>query len=230
MNEHAEQPAVRCEGLRKTFRSQAEELHVLEALDFELAPGLSCSIMGASGSGKSTFLSILGGLERLDAGTAIVGGHALHTLQERELPRFRAEAVGFVFQFHYLLKDFTAIENVALPAWMNGMEKSRAWEKAASLLETMGMGSRLQHFPSQLSGGERQRAAIARALVNDPDLLLADEPTGNLDAANATAIRDLLYSLPLRSGTTLILATHDPSLADMADRRFLLSGGRLVLR
>jgi lipoprotein-releasing system ATP-binding protein len=230
MNDHAEKSAVRCEGLRKTYRSQAEDLHVLEALDFELAQGLSCSIMGASGSGKSTFLSILGGLERLDGGTAFVGGHALHALKETELPGFRACTVGFVFQFHYLLKDFTAIENVALPAWMNGMEKSLAWKKAARLLEIMGMGSRQQHFPSQLSGGERQRAAIARALVNDPDLLLADEPTGNLDAANAASIRDLLYSLPAESGTTLILATHDAALADMADRRYLLSGGRLAGR
>lgn len=230
MNEHAEHTAVRCESLRKVYRSQAEELHVLEALDFELEPGLSCSIMGNSGSGKSTFLSILGGLERLDGGTAFVGSNALHALQEKDLPRFRARTVGFVFQFHYLLKDFTALENVALPAWMNGMERSRAFAKASSLLDAMGMGSRLQHFPSQLSGGERQRAAIARALVNDPGLLLADEPTGNLDATNAAAIRDLLYSLPSRSGTTLILATHDPALADMADSRYLLNGGRLVRR
>lgn len=218
---------VRCGNLFKSFESQAETLHVLNGIDLDLPGNCSCSIMGASGSGKSTLLSILGGLERFDSGEATVGGYALHSLSEKDLPQFRSRLVGFVFQFHYLLKDFSAVENVALPAYMNGMPRKAAWEKAEILLEKVGMAARKDHFPSELSGGERQRTAIARALVNDPSVILADEPTGNLDAANAAAVRDLLFELPGISGATVILATHDKELAEAADLRFLLSGGRL---
>lgn len=227
MNEDAGAPIVVCRGLIKNFESQAETLHVLKGLDFELSPASSCSIMGSSGSGKSTFLSILGGLERFDSGEVRVGSYELHRLAEKALPQFRSKVVGFVFQFHYLLKDFTAIENVALPAYMMGIPRKEAWEKAKNLLEKVGMADRMGHFPSELSGGERQRTAIARALINDPSVVLADEPTGNLDAANAAAVEVLLYGLPSLSGATIVLATHDSALAESADRRFTLFDGKL---
>jgi len=218
---------VRCRGLVKNFESQAETLHVLKGIDMEISRGSSCSIMGSSGSGKSTLLSILGGLEGFDAGEVTVGSYALHALSEKQLPQYRGALVGFVFQFHYLLKDFSAVENVALPAYMKGTPRKDAWAKAESLLEKVGMADRKDHFPSQLSGGERQRTAIARALINAPALILADEPTGNLDAANAALIKELIFSLPSLTGATVVLATHDAGLAAAADLRFLLADGRL---
>jgi lipoprotein-releasing system ATP-binding protein len=227
MNEQVGMPIVFCKDLVKNFESQAETLHVLKGIDFELAPGCSCSIMGSSGSGKSTFLSILGGLEHFDSGEVTVGNYELHKLAEKALPQFRSRVVGFVFQFHYLLKDFTAIENVALPAYMMGVPRKEAWAKAESLLEKVGMSDRMDHFPSELSGGERQRTAIARALINDPSVVLADEPTGNLDTANAMAVEELIYGLPSLSGATIVLATHDSALAEAADRRFMLFNGKL---
>lgn len=218
---------VRCRGLVKNFDSQAETLHVLKGVDMDVGKGSSCSIMGSSGSGKSTLLSILGGLEGFDAGEVTVGSYALHALSEKQLPSYRGTLVGFVFQFHYLLKDFSAVENVALPAYMKGMPRKEAWGRAESLLEKVGLADRKDHFPSQLSGGERQRTAIARALINAPALILADEPTGNLDAANAASIKELIFSLPALAGATVILATHDSGLAEAADSRFLLIDGRL---
>lgn len=227
MNEPASPFVIRCTNLAKSFSSQAETLHVLRGVDLFLPQGSSCVIMGASGSGKSTLLSILGGLERFDSGEVHVGTFALHSLAEKELPVFRSKYVGFVFQFHYLLKDFTALENVALPAFMGGLTKKESWQKAEKLLADVGLADRKNHFPSELSGGERQRAAIARALINSPLVVLADEPTGNLDASNADAIKELLFKLPEISGTTVILATHDARLAESARYRFLLSEGRL---
>jgi len=227
MNETSSTPAVRCVGLCKTFSSQAENLEVLQSLDLEIAQGRSCSIMGASGSGKSTLLAILGGLERFDKGEVYVDGHPLAKLSEKDLPRFRNTCVGFVFQFHYLLKDFSALENVALPAYMSGVPRKEAWDKAAHLLDKVGLTDRVDHYPSELSGGERQRTAIARALINSPRILLADEPTGNLDAANADSIRALLYDLPAMTGSSLLVATHDPGFAAVADDRYVLAGGRL---
>lgn len=219
--------AVRCAGLVKNFESQAETLRVLQGIDLELPPASSCSIMGASGSGKSTLLSIIGALECFDAGQVTVGGYKLHELPEKGLPAFRSGVVGFVFQFHYLLKDFTALENVALPAYMAGAPRAEAWARAEALLAKVGMAGRKDHFPSELSGGERQRAAIARALVNNPRVILADEPTGNLDATNAAAIRELIFGLPGLTGAAVILATHDRGMAESADYRFQLAEGRL---
>ena len=223
------EPLISCRGLGKTFASADEELHVLRDLDFAAEAGASVAVTGASGSGKSTFLSILGGLDRPSSGELRVGAWNLSALPERRLAEFRASTVGFVFQFHYLLKDFDALENVALPAYMRGEPRAQAFEKARILLEDMELGSRLHHFPSQLSGGERQRAAIARALVNSPGLVLADEPTGNLDAASARNVRSVLFGLSARYGATLILATHDRELAAAADFRYELSGGELHL-
>ncbi len=218
---------VRCKNLTKSFESQAETLRVLRGVDMILPRKSSCSIMGSSGSGKSTLLSIIGGLERFDSGEVRGGAYELHSLAEKELPAFRGKYVGFVFQFHYLLKDFTALENVALPAFMAGVPRKEAWQKAELLLGKVGMLDRKDHYPSELSGGERQRTAIARALVNSPAVILADEPTGNLDAANAAAVRDLLFGLPEFSDASVILATHDADLAAGAKVRFFLSEGRL---
>jgi lipoprotein-releasing system ATP-binding protein len=221
------EPLIRCEALEKVFSSAAEELKVLSGLDLSVEAGSRVAITGASGSGKSTLLSILGGLDLPTGGSAKVAGWDLSLLPERRLAEYRASTVGFVFQFHYLLKDFTALENVALPAYMRGGSKKPAFERAAALLSDMGLGDRLGHFPSQLSGGERQRAAIARALVNSPNLVLADEPTGNLDAASSRNVRKLLFGLSGRYGTTLVVVTHDRAMADEADRAYLLADGVL---
>ncbi len=221
------EPLVECRGLEKTFESAVESLRVLGDLDLSVDAGSRIAITGASGCGKSTLLSILGGLDRATSGSARVGTWRLESVAERELTEYRAKTVGFVFQFHYLLKDFTALENVALPAYMRGERRKDAFERAAALLSDMGLAERLDHVPARLSGGERQRAAIARALINAPSLVLADEPTGNLDAASSRAVKDLLFGLSERYGTTLILVTHDAALASEADLRYELAGGRL---
>jgi len=218
---------VELRGVGKRFSSQAEDLAVLVDLDLSVPAGQSVSITGASGSGKSTLLSIIGGLDLATAGTVRVGEWDLSGMGERRRTDYRAECVGFVFQFHYLLKDFDAQENVALPALMGGLPRNAAMERAEALLDAVGLADRLHHYPSQLSGGERQRAALARALVNSPPLLLADEPTGNLDAHNALSVQKLIFDLVDRLGTTLVLVTHDHGLAQAASMRFELADGRL---
>ncbi len=221
------EPLVMCRGLEKTFVSIAEELRVLDGLDLSIDVGSRVAITGVSGCGKSTLLSILGGLDRATGGFVRVGNWALESIIERDLSTYRAQAVGFIFQFHYLLKDFTALENVALPAYMRGEKRTEAFKRAEALLSDMGLAERINHLPSRLSGGERQRAAIARALINRPSLVLADEPTGNLDFASACTVKELLFSLSARYGTTLVLATHDIALAAEADIHYELSNGKL---
>ncbi len=220
--------AVACRGLCKSFASKAETLRILRGVNLEIPNATTCSIVGPSGSGKSTLLSILGGLERADAGEILVAGTSLYELQEKRLAAFRAASIGFVFQFHYLLKDFDALENVALPAYMAGIPRREAWARAESLLEKVGLSARKHHFPSELSGGERQRTAIARALINSPAIVLADEPTGNLDSENAANVKGLLLSLPELAGSSVIIATHDPSLAASCSIRFELKDGELL--
>lgn len=220
-------PIIVCEDLSKTFKTDAEELHILRSIDLSVEAGSTASITGPSGCGKTTLLSILGGLDSPDGGRARVGPWNLHDLGESELSEYRSAFVGFVFQFHYLLKDFTALENVALPAYMRGLAKQEAFENAASLLSDLGLGDRMNQYPGKLSGGERQRAAIARALVNRPAVILADEPTGNLDEANARAVEDLLLGLSGRYGTTLVVVTHDGRFASRTDQRFRLTEGEI---
>jgi len=227
MNETTQEALVEIRGLCRHFRTEAEDLVILSDLDLRLERGGSLAIMGASGSGKSTLLSLVGGLDRPDGGYLRAGDRLLHELDEGGLAEYRGGFVGFVFQFHFLIKDLSALENVALPAMMRGEGRGTAFARARELLVELGLGSRLDHLPSKLSGGERQRAAIARALVNSPPLLLADEPTGNLDAANAQAVRELLLSLPARYGTTLLVVTHDPVFASAAGACLVLEEGRL---
>jgi lipoprotein-releasing system ATP-binding protein len=218
---------VRCRGLHRSFESGTERLEILKSVDMELKRGERASITGSSGCGKSTLLSILGGLERPTGGFVEVCGQDISIADERTLSGFRAKVIGFVFQFHYLLKDFTALENAMIPAFMAGGDRKAAEDKARPLLEAVGLGDRLNHIPAKLSGGERQRVAIARALVNAPELILADEPTGNLDEASSLVVEDLLFAMVERYGSTLLLVTHDQRLAGRAGRRFILSEGRI---
>jgi lipoprotein-releasing system ATP-binding protein len=218
---------VRVKDLVKNYTSASETLRILRGISFEIPQGVSISITGQSGSGKSTILNILGGLDRCDSGSVTVGDAEITALSESAISSYRSRRVGFIFQFHYLLKDFTALENVMLPAYIAGMKKKEALEKAALLLADVGLNDRLKHYPSQLSGGERQRVAVARSLVNDPDLVLADEPTGNLDPENSAVVAELLYAGVEKWGKTLIVVTHDESVAERALTRYTLEGGIL---
>ncbi|GHV27249.1 lipoprotein-releasing system ATP-binding protein LolD [Spirochaetia bacterium] len=213
--------------LIKTYASGTETLHILQGAEFEIKRGSSVSVTGESGSGKSTLLNILGGLDRADSGSVMVGGAEIAGLSESALSVYRSRRVGFIFQFHYLLKDFTALENVMLPAYIAGVKKKDALEHARLLLQDVHLEDRLHHYPSQLSGGERQRVAVARSLVNDPDLILADEPTGNLDSQNSALVAELLYAGAEKWGKTLMVVTHDKGVAERAEARYTLAGGIL---
>ena len=220
-------PVLLSRGLVRTFRENGEELRILSGVDFELGQGEVVAILGVSGSGKSTLLSILGTLDRPDAGSLLVAGSDPSRLGDAELSRLRSRTLGFVFQFHHLLPDLDALENVALAARIAGVANGKARERARDLLELSGLGERLSHRPSQLSGGERQRVALARALANSPAAVLADEPTGNLDPANAAALLANLRELSRHYQQAFVVATHDPELAAGADRRLRLVEGRL---
>lgn len=210
------------ESICKSFPSAGEDLSILKDISLSVAAASRVAIVGESGCGKSTLLNIIGGLETPTSGSVTAGAYRVDSLDERDLAAYRSSYLGLVFQFHYLLKDFTALENVMLPAWIAGVKKSEAMERARSLLADVRLEDRMHHYPAQMSGGERQRAAVARSLVNSPSLVLADEPTGNLDPANAETVRDLLFSVVANRGTTLILVTHDLSMAAMADTRYVL--------
>ena len=216
---------VRIKGLEKTYVTSSEELTILKNLDMEVPRGSKCVIVGQSGSGKSTLLNIIGGLDFSTSGTVDVDGKIISSMTEDELTSYRQKFLGLVFQFHYLLKDFTALENVFLPAYMAGVPKKEAMERARALIRDVGLENRAKHLPSQLSGGERQRVAVARCLVNSPELILADEPTGNLDPANAALIGELLFNLVDSHKKTLILVTHDMNLASQGNVRFFLKDG-----
>jgi putative ABC transport system ATP-binding protein len=218
---------IRLTGITKEFPSPGgETLRVLEDVNLELAEGSSLAIQGPSGSGKSTLLGILAGLEPPTRGTVEVAGVDLGTLPERELARFRARKQGFVFQAYHLLQHFSALQNVAIGAEIAGVD--RPLQAAREALERVGLADRMAHLPGQLSGGECQRVAIARATVARPSVLLCDEPTGSLDAADAARVFDLLLDLHRDLGATLVLVTHDPQLSARMDRRLLLEHGRVV--
>lgn len=213
--------------LEKTYKTDIETLTVLKNLNFEAIEGSKTAIVGESGSGKSTLLNIIGSIDTATSGTVQAGKWNLTSLSEREKSEYRSSFLGLVFQFHYLLKDFTALENVFMPAFMAGVPRKTAEEKARALLEDVGLSKRISHLPSELSGGERQRVAVARALINDPPLILADEPTGNLDPANAVLISELLFSMADKYRKTLILVTHDLKIAEKCADRYTIADGRL---
>lgn len=202
-------------------------LPVLKALSFSVAEGESVAIMGASGAGKTTLLQILGLLDRADSGSVVINGTSLTSLSARERDLFRNKRIGFVFQAHELLPEFTAVENVALPAMIGGLSRKAALDKASALLCTLNLSERLHHKPAALSGGERQRVAVARALINDPDILLADEPSGSLDSRNKIELHNLLRRVREERNQTMLIATHDAELAATCMRTLLISDGQI---
>ena len=220
---------LRAENIVKNYISGEETLHILKGINFEIEEGLSIAISGRSGSGKSTLLNILGGLDRTDEGKVFIHNDEITTLSEKKLNLYRSKKVGFIFQFHYLLKDFTALENIMLPACIAGISKKDAKLRALSLLKDVNLEDRKNHFPSMLSGGERQRIAVARSLVNDPSLILADEPTGNLDPQNSDIVSELLYAGAKKHNKTLIVVTHDKKVAKKASMQFFLDEGVLSI-
>jgi ABC-type lipoprotein export system ATPase subunit len=212
----------------KEFRQGPRTLAVLQGVDLDVAPGEWVAIMGPSGAGKSTLLHIAGGLMRPTAGSVVLDGSPVEELDDAKLSRVRNRRIGFVFQFHHLLPEFSALENVALPAKMGKTPDADADRRARELLARMGLTERLDHRPGELSGGEQQRVAIARALMNDPAVLLADEPTGDLDAATARDIHALLQELHRQEGRTILMVTHNPDLSALADRIVTLRDGRVA--
>jgi lipoprotein-releasing system ATP-binding protein len=214
-------------GLVRSYRDASRTVEVLRGVDLELAPGELVAVVGPSGSGKSSLLHLLGGLDRPDAGTVEVGGRRIEALSPSAMAAFRNRTVGFVFQFHQLLADFTALENVALPGRIAGRSARELEVRARALLEEVGLAERAEHFPGQLSGGEQQRVALCRALVLEPPLVLADEPTGNLDPAAGEAVFALLAALVERHGTTALVVTHNRELARRCARILVLEAGLL---
>lgn len=218
---------LRCENLQKTYTGL--DVPVLGGIDFVLNCGEQVAIVGASGSGKSTLLHLLAGLDTPSAGSVQLMGKALHGMDETAKGQLRNQTLGFVYQFHHLLPEFTAVENVALPLLIRRTDKAQAEQQAAETLQTVGLGHRLQHLPGELSGGERQRAAVARALVSKPKCILADEPTGNLDRTTAHAVFDMLLTLNRQHGVSLVVVTHDLELAAKMQRQYRLVDGKLQL-
>ncbi|MEJ2129572.1 MAG: lipoprotein-releasing ABC transporter ATP-binding protein LolD [Woeseiaceae bacterium] len=221
---------LQCRGVVRRFREGGAELEVLSGVDLDIKAAERVAIVGASGSGKTTLLQILGGLDDPTEGEVFVNGQPMHGGNELSKAELRNRYIGFVYQFHHLLPEFTAAENVAMPLLIRRVPKPEALEKAAALLERVGLGERLTHKPGELSGGERQRAAVARALINRPRLVLADEPTGNLDAGNGEHVLRLMLELNEELETSLVVVTHDQNIAGQMDRVLVLENGTLTER
>ena len=215
---------LQAQGITKKFG----DLQVLKEINLEIERGEIVSIVGASGAGKSTLLQILGTLDAPDAGSVVLNGKVTQQLRGNALARFRNKHIGFIFQFHNLLPEFTAIENVSLPGYISNLNGKSVEEKALNLLRILGIENRKMNKPSQLSGGEQQRTAVARALINQPDIVFADEPSGNLDSKNARELHELFFQLRKDMGQTFIIVTHNPELADMADRKLEIKDGIIV--
>jgi lipoprotein-releasing system ATP-binding protein len=221
-------PFIRVRGLTRSFRKDSQTVEVLRGIDLDVAKGESVAIMGASGVGKSTFLHILGTLDRPTSGTVEYDGKDVFQWDERELCQFRNKTIGFVFQFHHLLPELTALENVMMPALIQGMKRARAAALAREMLGELGLIHRVNHKPGELSGGEQQRVAIARALILRPEVILADEPTGNLDRRTGEGVEDLLLDVRSKLGATLVVVTHNISLSRKMQRQVELIDGRVA--
>ncbi|MFY0992708.1 ABC transporter ATP-binding protein [Halomonas sp. C05BenzN] len=222
------QPMLECHDLTRTYHEGPQDVTVLDGLELRVNAGERVAIVGSSGSGKTTLLNLLGGLDSPSRGEVRIAGESLHNLGDAALGRFRNRRIGFVYQFHHLLAEFTALENAALPLIVRGQRKKAAEARARELLARVGMAARADHKPGELSGGERQRVAIARALVTDPSLVLMDEPTGNLDQTTAASILAMMDELAHDSACAFVIVTHDPALAAHQDRVLKLDGGRLA--
>ncbi len=222
-NVHFMQTLLQATDLRRTYGN----LPVLKGINLSIQSGEVVSIVGASGAGKSTLLHILGTLDRPDSGELVLAGESAFTLNDRELARFRNERIGFIFQSHNLLPEFTALENVCLPGFISGKPEAGVRKRAAELLQSLGLKDRIDHFPSQMSGGEQQRTAVARALINQPDIVFADEPSGNLDSHNAQELHQLFFNLRDQFGQTFVIVTHNQQLADLADRTLTIRDGQI---
>jgi len=221
------EPVLEARNVARHFQQGPDTLEVLKGVNVSILAGERLSIVGASGSGKTTLLQVLGGLDRPSQGQVLVNGKDIHSLGEKERGELRNHAIGFVYQFHHLLPEFSALENVAMPLLVRRMKTSEAKDRAAEILKRVGLGERLTHRPHQLSGGERQRAAVARALVTQPKLVLADEPTGNLDGKNAEGVFELMLELNRERRTSLVVVTHDLRIAARMDRALEIEGGKL---
>jgi len=222
------EPLFAIRGLRKSYFLDGKEIEVLRGVDLEIAAGERISIIGASGSGKSTFLHVLGTLDLPSAGQVLYRGQDVFAKSPSALAAFRNKTIGFCFQFHHLLPEFTALENVRMPAMIQRMNGAESERRARAMLEIVGLAHRVDHRPGELSGGEQQRVAIARALVLEPEILLADEPTGNLDESSARGIHELLDAMNARTGLTVVLVTHSSKLAEHLPRRLIMKEGTLV--
>lgn len=214
---------IEAKGIYKSFGN----VDVIKGIDLHIDKGEIVTIMGASGAGKSTLLQIIGTLEKADKGEVSINGQNISRLGQKALATFRNKNIGFVFQFHHLLPEFTAIENICIPAFIAGVSKKEANEKAMQLLDYLKLTERKNHKPSMLSGGEQQRIAVARALINNPSVILADEPSGNLDSLNAKELHELFFNLREQTGQTFVIVTHNPDLAKMADRTLTIKDGKI---
>ena len=215
---------ISAENIHKSYG----KLQVLKGVDLEVGKGEIISIVGASGAGKSTLLHIIGTIDKADRGKVMIDGQDVFRLKDRKLAEFRNKKIGFVFQFHHLLPEFTALENVCIPAFIAGVSKNSAEKKAAELLDFMGLSERKSHKPGELSGGEQQRVAIARALINSPSVILADEPSGNLDSKASEALHKLFFDLREQLGQTFVIVTHNKELAEMTDKTFTIKDGVII--
>ena len=214
---------IEAKGIYKAFGN----VEVIKGIDLHIDKGEIVTIMGASGAGKTTLLQIIGTLEKADKGEISINGRNISKMGQRTLAAFRNKNIGFVFQFHHLLPEFTAIENICIPAFIAGVSKKEATDKAMQLLDYLKLTERANHKPSMLSGGEQQRIAVARALINNPSVILADEPSGNLDSLNAKELHELFFKLREQTGQTFVIVTHNPELAQMADRTLTIKDGKI---